>query len=217
MKRFLYLLFPALLLTVLTACEENTGEEEKAEFTHDWQNRNTKFFIERMNEAKTAIAAAKTTHGNDWEANCDWRIFRSYAKMPGGKTADSICVKIVDRGQGSGTPLYTDSVRVNYVGRLMPTESYAEGRVFDHSGLYDTDDYVFNPDFCTPASFAVSSLIEGFTTALMHMRIGDRWRVYIPQELGYMSVVTTAIPAYSTLMFDMQLKSFYRKGESASK
>lgn len=218
MKKFLYLLLlPALLLTTLTAltaCEDNTGEEELAEFTFDWQNRNAKFFNERMDEAKTAIAEAKAAHGDDWAAHCDWRIFRSYAKMPGGNTADSICVKITERGTGSGHPLYTDSVRVNYVGRLMPTESYAEGRVFDHSGLYDTDDYVFNPDFCTPASFAVSLLIEGFTTALMQMRVGDRWRIYIPQELGYMNVTTTAIPAYSTLVFDLQLKGFYRAGTS---
>lgn len=51
----------------------------------------------------------------------------------------------------------------------------------------------------------------------MEMRIGDRWRVYMPQELGYMSASAGLIPPYSALTFDIQLKGFYRKGESTTK
>lgn len=216
MKKYLYLFFVALPLLALTACEDNTDTQDDTEFSENWQYRNTLYFVERMNEAREAIAQAKSTYGDKWEDHCDWRMFRSYAKPAGGPTFDSICVRIVERGTGSGCPMYTDSVKINYIGRLIPTESYAEGKAFDYSGLYEGEDYVFNPNFATPVAMAVNNVVEGFGTALMYMHIGDRWKMYLPQELAYQSTSTTLIPSYSTLMFEVQLKSFYRAGESAS-
>lgn len=213
--RLLLLILP--IVTLAAACDDNIGEEESPEFTTDWKNRNALFFTERINEAQTAIDEAKAAYGDTWAEHCDWRILRSYAKMPGGVTTDSICVRILERGTGSGSPLYTDSVRVNYIGRLMPTESYPEGRTFDHTGLYKTEDYIFSPEFCSPIALSASSLIEGYTTALLYMHIGDRWRIYIPQELGYMGAKSEAIPAYSTLVFDIQLKGYYRAGETTTR
>ena len=49
------------------------------------------------------------------------------------------------------------------------------------------------------------------------MHIGDTWRIYVPAALGYGSVTKTGIPAYSTLVFDITLNSFYRKTTSSSK
>lgn len=209
MKHLLYMLLLFLPLMGLTSCEDNAGEGENAEFTTNWQLRNAEFFLEKMNEAKTAIATAKATYGDDWADHCDWRIMRSYAKAEGGYLSDSICAKIVDRGEGTVSPIYTDSVKVNYMGRLMPTESYPAGRIFDHSGIYDTEESVFSPAFATPTAFAVSGVIEGFTTALQYMHKGDRWQVYIPQELAYQSSGSGVMPAYSTLMFDLQLTRIY--------
>ena len=85
--------------------------------------------------------------------------------------------------------------------------------MFDHSGLYERDDYVFNPAFAVPTKLGVSNLVEGYTTAVQHMVVGDRWLVYIPQELGYQGTSSGVLPPYSTLTFDMQLKGIYRKGE----
>lgn len=212
MKKIFYLLLAALSIFALASCEDNTDTLESNEFTQDWQNRNAVFFAERMAEAKQAVAQAKAAYGADWEEHCDWRIFRSYAKMEGGVMVDSICAKVIDRGTGAGSPLYTDTVKVNYMGHLIPTESYPKGRVFDHSGLYENEDYVFHPDFSTPARMTVSNLIEGFTTVLLHMHIGDRWMVYIPQELAYGANSSGVLPPYSTLCFDLQLKAFYRVG-----
>jgi FKBP-type peptidyl-prolyl cis-trans isomerase len=41
---------------------------------------------------------------------------------------------------------------------------------------------------------------------------GDVWRVYIPAHLGYGSSKQTDIPAYSALIFDMNLVGFYPIG-----
>ena len=73
------------------------------------------------------------------------------------------------------------------MGHLIPTESYKDGRVFDHSGIYENNDYVFNDNYSTPTTFNVSNLVEGFTTALMHMHVNDRWMVYMSQEMAYKS------------------------------
>lgn len=216
MKYIFSLLLIFLPLVGLTSCQDNAGEEDNSEFTVDWEAKNSTYFAERMAEAQAAVAQARSEYGDDWESHCTWRIFRSYLKSSGGKTTDSICAQVIDAGTGSGYPLYTDSVKVNYIGRLIPTASYAEGKMFDHTGLYETESSVFSSDFCIPTALAVSGTIEGFTTALMHMRIGDRWKIYIPQELAYSSSAQSSIPAYSTLVFDLQLKAFYRKGENAS-
>lgn len=215
LKRCPALLAACALLAGLAACSENLDEEN--EYV-DWKARNSEAFLLRLEEAKTAVAQAKAAYGDDWEAHCRWRLFRTYAigdEAPADAT-DSICVEILEQGTGSGSPLYTDSVRVNYIGRLISTDLSQPlgtlGEVFDHSGLSNRQEDVFDPNFAVPVTFLTSNLVEGFTTALQQMRIGDLWRVYIPQELGYGSGSTTTLPAYSTLIFDIQLKAYYRAG-----
>lgn len=213
LRRIMYSCLALLAAAAFASCEET----EQTDTEHyDWCNRNNAYFAERMAEARAAVAQAKAAFGNEWEAHCDWRMFRSAAKATDPATpaaiTDSICCKIVDLGTGTGYPYSTDSVRVNYVGRLMPSVSYATGYVFDYSGLYATDDYVFSPTLSTPAHLLVGSTVDGFATALQHMRIGDRWVVYIPWQLGYGATAKSSIPAYSTLVFDLQLKGFARAG-----
>ena len=48
---------------------------------------------------------------------------------------------------------------------------------------------------------------EGFQIALLNMHIGDRWVVYIPYELGYGKRTSGPIPAFSTLVFEIELIS----------
>ena len=41
--------------------------------------------------------------------------------------------------------------------------------------------------------------------ALQQMRVGDKWEIYIPSELGYGSFSQPGIPANSTLIFEIEL------------
>ena len=116
-------------------------------------------------------------------------------------------MQVIKEGTGSGCPMFSDSVMVNYQGRLMPSASYPSGYVFD--GNYTGD---YNPATVKPVTFYVGGLVDGFTTALQYMHIGDRWRVYIPYQLGYGSADNGSIPAYSTLVFDVELLAYYRAG-----
>ncbi len=210
------LLALVLTLTLTTACEDNAGDADNAEFTTNWKERNAQYFLNKLNEAKTSISQAKAAYGNDWEAHTQWRVARSWCKVDSkAATTDSICYEYVERGTGTDLPLYTDSVWVNYIGHLIPTESYANGRVFDHSGVYEDETRVFDSRFAQPIEFGVSNLVEGFTTAMLYLHVGDRVRIYIPQELAYLSAASSNVPAYSTLVFDLQLKGIVRKGATS--
>ena len=57
-----------------------------------------------------------------------------------------------------------------------------------------------------------TSLVDGFTTALMSMHRGDHWTVYIPYQLGYGEKSSGVVPAYSTLIFDLRLNDFSHPG-----
>ena len=207
---YLRRLFPLLLLPMLglASCEDNVGNE--AEYV-DWKATNEKAFSQRMAEARTAIAEAQAAYGDQWKGHCPWRFYRTYAQdeRVAGTAADSICVRVITAAPAGNSPLYTDSVSVNYMLRLQPSVSYPEGKVADYSGPFPSAESVFHPDFAQPTRFLVSNTAEGFTTALLHMRPGDRWEVYVPQELGYGATASSKLPAYSMLTFDMELVRFW--------
>ena len=201
--RFLYLLMAVMAMCSLVSCHETDDEVE--EFP-DWQSKNDAFFSAKYNTAKQAIASGDKT----------WKLFKSYAKDAGteGKAVDHIIVKVLQEGPGRGCPLFTDSVRVHDRGQLLASTSSKDssdselGYVFDKSWRTD----VYDPATFIPAKFAVSRVVDGFSTALQHMHIGDRWKVYIPYQLGYDTSGSGSVPGYSTLVFDLTLVAYYRAG-----
>ena len=61
-----------------------------------------------------------------------------------------------------------------------------------------------------PALFVVRDLIMGWQIALTRMHEGDKWEVYIPAKWGYGSAKMDDIPAWSTLIFDLELVKIER-------
>ena len=91
--------------------------------------------------------------------------------------------------EGGASPTPSDSVLAHYHGTLI------DGNVFDSS-----------VDRGEPASFGVSQVISGWTEALQLMKIGDKWRLFIPPDMAYgESSPTPAIPPNSALIFDVEL------------
>jgi len=43
-----------------------------------------------------------------------------------------------------------------------------------------------------PAELTVSEMVDGFATALQNMHPGDRWEIWIPQQMGYGSAGRSA-------------------------
>ena len=192
----LYLLALLAPVGLLSSCSESDNEEE--EFPN-WKKTNEQYFNNLYAMAKSSADMGDKS----WKVIRQWSLEESTAKEP----YDYIVVNVLENGTGSGCPLYTDSVKVHYEGRLLPSTSYPDGYVFDKSFTGE-----FNPATALPAKFAVSGMIDGFTTALQYMHIGDHWKVYIPYQLGYGSSASGSIPAYSTLVFDVTLVSYYRAG-----
>jgi FKBP-type peptidyl-prolyl cis-trans isomerase FklB len=96
--------------------------------------------------------------------------------------------EILNEGTGK-TPSRTDNVTTHYKGTLI------DGTVFDSS--YERGQ---------PATFPVNGVIAGWTQALMMMKEGAKWRLYIPSELAYGAQGAGAdIGPNATLIFDVEL------------
>ena len=209
MKRILFLLTGLILLV---ACQENV-EPKDPEFDN-WKARNEAAFKTQLNVARQNIASAKAQYGNAWEANCDYRLMRKFSLTDQSQVnyRDTLCVQILERGTGSGSPYFTDTVRINYTVRLMPTAQHPDGKLMAHSGQSVDVASIFSPTTSAPAKFGVSYWRAAVATALMQMRIGDHWRLYIPADLAYFPSNYGKLPAGSMLIMEIQLKGYYRIG-----
>ncbi|MDR1644857.1 MAG: FKBP-type peptidyl-prolyl cis-trans isomerase [Tannerellaceae bacterium] len=113
----------------------------------------------------------------------------SYKRLSSPSNYGHIYYKVLRNGTGLKPIYYTSTVTVYYTGSLI------DGTVFDKAEYPDK----------LPFETAVTDVIEGWRTALQYMHEGDRWEIWIPQELGYGTVAKSAIPAYSTLHFEMEV------------
>jgi len=205
----------------LSSCSEQSSEWNPY---YSWESRNAMWFEQVADSARTAIAAAKAQYGDDWEEHCQWRMFKSLQRSAEqiGPLTDSIVCKIVPAkpGQVKGTksPNYTDYVQLHYRAWLMPSEYISEDNVTkEERMLIFSQTYVgdFNPDTAVPLTMSVQNLVDGFQTALQYMVAGDEWYVYIPQQLGYADESNDAVPAYSTLLYLINLVGVYEKEDDA--
>ncbi len=195
----------ALLLTTGTFFSCSEDKIETIEEYPNWKSTNEAYWSKLYNETKQKIDAGDTS----------WKIILNYTYQnqtnPSGtpptyRPDQYIIVHELEKGTGAGTPLYTDSVHIHYRGRLLPSTTYTAGFITETS--WDTDN--FNPLTARPAQMRVSKTVDGFATALQNMHIGDHWMVYVPYRLGYGVRKNPRVPAYSTLIFDLRLVSFYK-------
>ncbi len=87
-------------------------------------------------------------------------------------------------------PLATDEVEVHYHGTMT------DGTVFDSS-----------VDRGESISFRLNGVIVGWTEGLQLMKVGDKFRFFIPSDLAYGAAGAGdgLIPPYSALIFDVEL------------
>ncbi|MBC7855181.1 MAG: FKBP-type peptidyl-prolyl cis-trans isomerase [Pirellulaceae bacterium] len=103
-------------------------------------------------------------------------------------TATGLQYKVVKAGDGKA-PQKTDTVRVHYHGTLP------DGTVFDSS-----------KDRGEPIEFSVTGVIKGWTEALLKMKVGDKWMLYIPSDLAYgPQQRSEAIGPNQVLVFEVEL------------
>jgi FKBP-type peptidyl-prolyl cis-trans isomerase FklB len=111
-------------------------------------------------------------------------------------TASGLQYKIIapgDRKAAAITP--TDQVTVQYRGRLL------DGSEFDSTYARGA-----------PAPFQVNGVIPGWQEALVLMKPGAKWQLFIPPELAYGTNPKGGIPGGSLLIFDVELVSVKSSG-----
>ena len=201
-RRGFYFLAVALFAVFgLASCSE---EDDTVEEFPNWQARNDAFFNSLTDSVMNLLELNP--------ARTDWKRIKSWSKSDSieGSNSDYIIVNVIEEGDAaSATPLYTDTVTVHYLGRLLPSVSYPYGYVFDQSYYGNYYDDVSKPLQMAIGNSGGNMLVDGYATALQHMRRGDHWMVYIPYQLGYGSQSQTRVPAYSTLIFDLRLVDFW--------
>ena len=99
-----------------------------------------------------------------------------------------IYYKVLETGESTISTGARSIVTVHYKGSLI------DGRVFDNS--YERT---------CPDALRLSDVIEGWQVALQKMHVGDKWIIYIPYAMGYGIKSFDSIPAYSTLIFEVEL------------
>lgn len=116
-------------------------------------------------------------------------------------------------------PLFNDQVKVRYTGWYKidwtkpDTYTDEEGKLIKNKKIFDTTAIADNVNITRTLKVATSinpydrGIIDGFSTALQHMEVGDKWEVWIPWQLGYGSSASGTIPAYTTLVFEIELVS----------
>ena len=198
MKKYilLSLLFTQCLL-LFTSCDETEEVNKYA----DWRNRNEAFIdsLKSVYDAKTDPELIQIIPYAE-------KNYPIYAKK----------LKTVTSGE---TPLYTDSVTAFYRGMLIneavfcaATTPHYYTKLYQSLDVFDKNFEGEEPNaFESPTKFFVNGVVAGWREVLQRMKVGERWEVYIPWQQGYGSSVSGTIPAYSTLIFDVNLVSIIKK------
>ena len=105
-------------------------------------------------------------------------------------TASGLQYFVIEKGAGP-SPTAKDVVSTHYHGMLL------DGTVFDST--------VQVPN-TPPATFAVGDVIPGWSEALQLMKVGDKWRLFVPSNLAYGEEgAAPSIGPNATLVFDVKL------------
>lgn len=103
-------------------------------------------------------------------------------------TESGLQYEILEEGTGE-TPEANDRVKVHYHGTLI------DGTVFDSS-----------VERGEPATFGVSQVIPGWTEALLMMKEGSKWKIYLPSLIAYGERgAGQNIGPNTTLIFEVEL------------
>ena len=143
-------------------------------------NEAFQLITKKMQEAAEARSADAIAAGNAFLAD--------NASREGVTVTESgLQYEVLVKGEGEAVSK-ENTVRVHYHGTMI------DGTVFDSS--------VARND---PAEFPVTGVIAGWVEALQLMVVGDKFKLFIPQELAYGANGAGSIPPYSVLIFEVEV------------
>lgn len=147
---------------------------------------NTQTVNDFLKDLMTALTAKANEKLYGATKKLNEAFIKNMAKQAGVKPlAGGVYYKELTPGTGA-QPTKNQIAEVSYEGRLM------DGKVFDSSNGKTIE-------------FPVGGVIPGFTTALLNMKVGAEWIVYIPWNQAYGAQESGPIPPYSALTFKVKL------------
>ena len=150
------------------------------------QNLDKKLNDKRVEQAE-ALAAKSIEEGK--------KFLEENKAKPGVVTTESgLQYEVLEPGTGD-KPAAEDTVEVDYRGTLI------DGTEFDSS--YKRGE---------SAKFPLNRVIPGWTEGVQLMPVGAKYKFVIPAALAYGDRDTGTIPANSTLIFEVELKSIEKAG-----
>lgn len=143
---------------------------------------------QRKQEEKQKVMARNAAEGQ--------AFLKKNKQRPGIKTLPGGLQYEVLKESGNGaTPGPNDAVRVHYAGTLL------DGG-FVESSLAQGD----------PVRVHMGVALPGWREALMHMKEGEKWRLFIPPDLAYgKEGQRNKVPPQSTLIYELELVEVINK------
>ncbi|MDL2256374.1 FKBP-type peptidyl-prolyl cis-trans isomerase [Parabacteroides sp. OttesenSCG-928-K15] len=120
---------------------------------------------------------------------------KEYKELKSVSNGGSIYYKVIKEGTGTQPIYYNSTIKAYYTGTMINPDDYEKRYTFDKAEYPEQD----------PQTFAVNGVVDGWITALQHMKEGDRWEVWIPYQLAYGTSGSNKIPGFTTLKFEMEV------------
>lgn len=157
---------------------------EQAQMTYQEAKGIIEAFFTELQQKQAEQAAAMA----DINEKTGKEFLAENGKRPEVKTtASGLQYEVLAEGEGE-CPKASDNVKVHYTGKLI------DGTVFDSS-----------VERGAPATFGVTQVIAGWVEALQLMKVGAKYRLFIPSQLAYGPNGAGPIGPNQTLIFDVEL------------
>ena len=174
--------YDALALGVKDAVEGNDPKVTQEQMMQAMQ-----MLQQKMMAAQQAAQAEVAAKGDKLRELSDKILEENKQKDDIHVTESGLQYKVIEEGTGA-SPTENDSVTVHYTG------TFADGEVFDSS-----------VERGQPATFNVGGVIPGWTEALQIMKVGAKYKLWIPGDLAYGPNGRGDIPPDAMLIFDVEL------------
>ncbi len=165
------------------------GKDGKAVMTEESARSYIMVFVNaREREKEEKKAEANKILYKDYASENEAFLTKNKERAEISVTGSGLQYEVIKMGTGP-KPTADNVVKVHYVGTLI------DGTEFDSSIKRGE-----------PARFQLSGVIQGWTEALQLMPVGSKFKIYIPESIGYgANQAGDQIKPYSTLIFEVEL------------
>jgi FKBP-type peptidyl-prolyl cis-trans isomerase len=172
------------LFIVMQGLVDGEGGDEKAQLE---MAEMQKVMMEFQAEMRKKYQEDKKKEGKNNKIEGE-KFLKENAKKEGVKVTESgLQYEIIKEGTGPH-PKSTDKVNVHYKGMFI------DGKEFDSS--YSRG---------KPATFLLNRVIKGWTEGLQLMKVGAKWKFFIPAEIAYGEKGKNEIGPNAALIFEIEL------------